>query len=171
MSVKKPPSGFLRDAYATHKHDKNKVSDTTTESEKENTTKSPEKNETENDRLLSSTIDSHSVQLTSHRLKNRDTLKRSRSSHGNLEKIPKTNGNLKRENHRLEEYAKSHLTKEHSSKEHPAEKHLIKEHSIKEHPVKEHLQSEHSAKKHSIKEYPAKDHPTKEQSAREHHAK
>lgn len=84
--MKKPPAGFLRDAYAAHQRDKNGKM-----SEKR---RKPEKN-----RLLGSTINSHSGQSTLHRSKlGRD--RRRKSSQGNLEKIPKEHGN--------------HLAKEHA---------------------------------------------------------
>lgn len=105
MSVKKPPTGFLRDAYATHQRgDNDKMSKTKKRPEKQNESKTHEKSESEKDRLLGSTANSHSGQRTSHRSKSRDILKKSKSSQEILEKIPKDSGSSKHGNHRLDEH-------------------------------------------------------------------
>ncbi|XP_032680379.1 uncharacterized protein LOC116848415 [Odontomachus brunneus] len=94
ISVRKPPAGFLRDAYAAHQRDKN------------NKKVSGKKREPEKNRLLGSAADSHSEQQpTSRRSKGRNSPKRHKSSHGNLEKIPK-----ERRSHRPQEHpVKEHL--------------------------------------------------------------
>ncbi|XP_011143493.2 glutamic acid-rich protein [Harpegnathos saltator] len=118
MSVKKPPAGFLRDAYATHQRDKkaDRPSESKRKAEKEQSvaTKNQEKSKPEKVRegLLGSTVNSHGRQPTSHRPRSRDTLERRKGSHGNS-KSPKDNGSLKREKHRLEQ---------HPAREHPAKK-------------------------------------------------
>lgn len=100
ISVRKPPAGFLRDAYAAHQRDK----------------VSGKKREPENNRLLGSAVDSHPEQQpTSRRSKGRDSPKRHKSSHGNLKKIPKER--------------RSHRPQEHPVKEHPRQPGLPRDYS------------------------------------------